>query len=117
VKAAEQHETKVIGGSIFDQALRQVQVGKAAPALSVNAVKLHIERWVPTAQIFGAAPIEERAECEHVTFGRARSDKSLRRVANALHWNFLHDFGEHFGLDFKRKTLDLDHESLGGFRR
>jgi hypothetical protein len=76
--------------------LRQVQVGKAAPALSVNAVKLHIERWVPTAQIFGDAPIEERAECEHVTFGGARSDKSLRRVAKRFALEFSSRFRRTF---------------------
>ena len=80
VKATEQHETKVIGGSVLDQALRQLQIGKVGPALAVDAVKLHIERRVPTAQIFGNTPVEERADRKHVAFRRARSNARLRRL-------------------------------------
>ena len=103
VKATKQHETKVVGGSVLDQALRQLQIGKVDPALAVDAVKLHIERRVPTAQIFGDTPVEERADRKDVAFRRARSDARLRHIVEGFALisrhlrgrNVLHAFGEH----------------------
>jgi hypothetical protein len=52
VKTTKQHETKVIGESVLDQALRQLQIGKLGPALPINAVELHFDRRISPAQLF-----------------------------------------------------------------